>query len=56
MRVREYKETVDGKYVKLVPETVTCEAAGTATFEFYCKDCGEKAATITGVKVPATGT
>ena len=49
----EYKETVDGKYVKLVPETVTCEAAGTATFEFYCKDCGEKAATITGVKVPA---
>ena len=51
----EYKGTVDGKYVKLVPETVTCEAAGTATFEFYCKDCGEKAATITGVKVPALG-
>lgn len=43
----------NGKTVKIVPETATCEAAGTVTVEFYCQACGEKAATITGVKVNA---
>ena len=45
----------NGKTVKVVPETATCEAAGTVTVEFYCQACGEKAATITGVKVNALG-
>ena len=45
----------DNKYVKVVNETATCDKAGTVAVEFYCKACGEKAETITGVKVGALG-
>ena len=45
----------DNKYVKIVSETATCETAGTVAVEFYCKACGEKADTITGVKVTKLG-
>lgn len=45
----------NGRTVKVIPETATCEAAGTVTVEFYCEACGEKAATITGVKVNPLG-
>ena len=45
----------DNEYVKIVNVTATCEKAGTADVEFSCKVCGEKAATISGVKVEALG-
>ena len=44
-----------GKYTKIVPETATCDAAGTVSVEFYCQLCGAKAATVTGVNVGALG-
>ena len=45
----------DNKYVKVVNETATCDKAGTVAVELYCKICGEKAETITGVKVGPLG-
>ena len=53
----EINALIEGKeeYVKFIPETVTCEADGTGSFEFYCVVCGEKAGTISGVKVAKLG-
>ena len=41
----------NGKYAKVVNVTATCNKNGTADVELYCQVCGEKAATISGVKV-----
>ena len=51
----------NGKFVKVVNVTATCDKKGTADVEFYCQVCGEKAATVSGVEVtmehhPATKT
>ena len=46
---------VDEKYIKVVPVTATCEAAGTANVEFYCKACGAKVATVSGINVEKLG-
>ena len=45
----------DDKTIKLVTETPYCETEGSVTVEFYCQVCGEKVATISGVKVKALG-
>lgn len=50
--IEGYKEA---NFVKIVPETATCDNAGTVAVEFTCMLCGEKAATISGVKVNALG-
>lgn len=45
----------DNKYIKIVPKTATCDKAGTVDVELYCQICGEKAETLTDVKVGAMG-
>ena len=43
----------DSKFAKIVNVTATCEKAGTVDVELTCKVCGEKADTVTGIKVDA---
>ena len=45
----------DNKYVKVIPDAVTCTEDGTVGFEFYCEGCGKTIGTISGVKSEKLG-